>query len=652
MGTSASKPTPDMASKHKLEHHGAPVIDDEVLLIDKLKNAVIRNDENNAESPAFLPDCELMKLLSEHEIRLELEGDQNLRQKEGDISEVVRYIRERAPKTFAILVYIGYTEWMYGLWKSGFTDEMLPIASGSLLDILSRGELTPQQVSRRSLAGRVGYFEESQWIFTALAFDLGTFHYGAIDHRKRIPFMRKVLIDEGGFSIVWRTVVHKDYLVSNDDRLVLDKNYFVLRKKSKNMQPLSAEKITIGDHEEVHPLLALKELRTLSKAQSEEIGIKDSKSEANILEVMNDIDHPHLIHTIAHYTQNGKDYFLFPFATRGSLRKYWDDTTLPVVDAGYVRWLIGQMLGLAEAIRGLHRKKCRHGDLKPENILCFSTGGTGGDLRLVIADVGLAKIHAEITAQRHNTPTTTKAGTVMYSPPEYEYPNSAAPWSRLFDVWSLGCIFLEFMVWTLEGPSGLAGFRRSIAPENAQRRTFYTTSESKESVQLLSIRSDVTGRVEKLLKDKRCQGQTGLRRVLRLIADNMMVVALPEDGAAEAEEMAAIEPNSSVEDDEDTSNTPTAHVRVSASEKGPSVVIQRPTAIESEDNEKRRSKANDLVEKLQKIIKEIDDGITPALAPTVKEGKARSPLPRRQAHAGSTLGIPKPGRNSNQALQV
>lgn len=62
------------------EHRGRPVIDGEILL-DKLNNALIPkipNEGTDAMSPMFLPDSELMRLLSEHEIRLELKDDQNL----------------------------------------------------------------------------------------------------------------------------------------------------------------------------------------------------------------------------------------------------------------------------------------------------------------------------------------------------------------------------------------------------------------------------------------------------------------------------------------------------------------------------------------------------------------------------------------------
>ncbi|KAM7212507.1 hypothetical protein V8F06_012129 [Rhypophila decipiens] len=594
---------------------------DDIHLDKKLENAFICNDDLGPDSSptTFLPYCELMKLLSEHEIRLALEEGENM-------SKIVPYIREHAPKTFAILVYIGCTKWISGLWRADFMDDKLPIVNDDLFNILSRD--SRQSLNRVSeLRGQVRSFIQSQWLFTAVAYDLKSLKHREIDHRHRIPFLQKVEIDRGGFSVVWKTVLHKEYLLYDKEHL-----------------------ITIKGNAELHPVLALKELTTLSAAGREEIGIKDSLSEASILMVMNEINHTHLIHTIAHYTQNRKDYFLFPFATHGSLRKYWT-TKPPVVDARYVRWLIVQMLGLADAIRELHEKNCRHGDLKPENILCFSTEGTGGESEvptLVIADVGLAKIHEEITAKRYG-PTTTKAGTVMYSPPEYEYPNQAAPWSRLFDVWSLGCVFLEFVVWMLEGPDGLTKFRNSIAPESATpvRRTFYAPSGT-SPVESLIIRTEIGNCIDQLLKDKRASLKTGLRGVLRLIANEMIVVALPEDGAADANEIAAVTRRQhNVEENEEDVFHPSSVPERNSSQKGPGVTIRVPTGLAAADMQKRRIKTGELVKKLEKIVKEIDDGLIQALTPNGEEGEATSVPPRRQTPAGSGLEVPSPGKRQN-----
>jgi hypothetical protein len=42
--------------------------------------------------------------------------------------------------------------------------------------------------------------------------------------------------------------------------------------------------------------------------------------------------------------------------------------------------------------------------------------------------------------------------TKTYAPPEFELVDH--PCSRSFDIWSLGCVFLEFMCWLVQGGSG------------------------------------------------------------------------------------------------------------------------------------------------------------------------------------------------------
>lgn len=93
----------------------------------------------------------------------------------------------------------------------------------------------------------------------------------------------------------------------------------------------------------------------------------------------------------------------------------------------------------------------RHGDLKPENILRSTVPGTiVGTLR--VSDVGLARRHVLVTTNRR-FPSSTEFGTTAYEPPEAVIMKNA-PRSRLYDIWSFGCIALEFVVWLVYGQTG------------------------------------------------------------------------------------------------------------------------------------------------------------------------------------------------------
>lgn len=103
------------------------------------------------------------------------------------------------------------------------------------------------------------------------------------------------------------------------------------------------------------------------------------------------------------------------------------------------------------------RRYGRHGDIKPENILWFKNGDIEGvhyeEGALVIADFGLTDLHRRAT--RSDIPAKLCTGTPTYEPPEIQL---GAPISRAYDIWSLGCTFLEFLTWLVCGWEVLAHF--------------------------------------------------------------------------------------------------------------------------------------------------------------------------------------------------
>lgn len=122
------------------------------------------------------------------------------------------------------------------------------------------------------------------------------------------------------------------------------------------------------------------------------------------------------------------------------------------------------MWGFAGAINMLHNStatgvtNCRPGDLKPENIVRHNDGDGLGTLQ--IADMGLTKVHDIVTRLR-NKPTVTVSGTDRYQRPETDlYPKR--PRSRAYDMWSMGCIYLEFIIWILYEPDELTRFNKSF----------------------------------------------------------------------------------------------------------------------------------------------------------------------------------------------
>ncbi|KAL0261310.1 hypothetical protein SLS55_005007 [Diplodia seriata] len=188
--------------------------------------------------------------------------------------------------------------------------------------------------------------------------------------------------------------------------------------------------------------------------------------------------HDHLTSAIAAFQKNGRYYFVFEWADGGSLQEFWENNKEPILSAALIQDVLEQLHGLADALVCLHGRGTgsekflesnpgddaghwRHGDLKPANILRFKCANLNPQKQvgtLQIADLGLARRHTVATRNRVE-PTSMRYGTVMYEGPEAHPMNAKSrPRSRLYDVWSMGCIMLEFTIWLLYGHKGLRAF--------------------------------------------------------------------------------------------------------------------------------------------------------------------------------------------------
>lgn len=155
---------------------------------------------------------------------------------------------------------------------------------------------------------------------------------------------------------------------------------------------------------------------------------------------------------------------LFPYA-ECNLRQYMGWVSFGEPKKETILWLLEQFRGLASAIHNIHdlssaegssntstlaippavgpeKKSGWHHDLKPENILHFSSKDSElGTWR--IADFGSGKVH---TYRSGSINTRSANGTLTYEPPEAK---SEGATSRPSDIWSLGCVFLELLIWTV-----------------------------------------------------------------------------------------------------------------------------------------------------------------------------------------------------------
>jgi serine/threonine protein kinase len=171
------------------------------------------------------------------------------------------------------------------------------------------------------------------------------------------------------------------------------------------------------------------------------------KKATETMRSMKSLDHEHLIEAIAVYEKGAKSperYFMFPWADRGNLRDFWRENDR---SKHKLAWALDQMKGLAHGLLKLHEQQNLHGDIKPQNILILFTQGDS-QLTLVIADVGIAKFHADNPSMRRD-----KRGIPRYGPPEMELKQDETP-SPKMDAWSMGCVLWEFVIWLVRGSQG------------------------------------------------------------------------------------------------------------------------------------------------------------------------------------------------------
>jgi len=163
---------------------------------------------------------------------------------------------------------------------------------------------------------------------------------------------------------------------------------------------------------------------------------------------------------------------MFPWAD-ANLMDFWTKEyphiENPVRDTSLAQWVSKVILGLAEGLQMIHGPEDskstepvfgRHGDLKPENILWFKGPGCD-DLGfptgvLQICDFGSADFHHKGTVELPAKDILSYTQT--YSAPECYTLKLNERISPSFDIWSLGCVLLQFVTWYMLGSKGLLEF--------------------------------------------------------------------------------------------------------------------------------------------------------------------------------------------------
>jgi len=346
-------------------------------------------------------------------------------------------------------------------------------------------------------------FEETQWQVLApfLSPDERRLpHHFKIPERAILPFIKwEKLPSTGGFGQMYRVEIHPDHHAFHDH-----------------------DDVKHSASSEQH-VFAVKELHSKNE--------HDFRREFEALRIVSKKRHKHLISLLASYEQQGCYHFIFPYAA-ADLYKYWKDHE-PKRDSTTALWLADQCEGLAMGLATIHRHHtfsarllstdtptnsevglsvprnsiliakpswsqlprlvcCRHGDIKPENILWFPDpvrGSTRGMGVLKITDFGTAEV-----AEKDETPWKRAPNSLMYCPPEVEVPLDGLLRTS-YDIWGLGCVFLEFAAWYFGGWKGIESFLDERLQVNNSFHQFRTGTfffvEQKGGVRTALVKSGV-----------------------------------------------------------------------------------------------------------------------------------------------------------------
>jgi serine/threonine protein kinase len=426
----------------------------------------------------FIPVDAIDRILTEQAIHEELDRSTDL--SAWDISLTSHKIWEHARKIFAILMSIGKGSLVSSFLNEGITDANLPIniPKGSSQQ---KEWITPIKSFGSWSSRELDDFRRVQWYFLSPIFTNARTQHYELDDNCVMPFIKDTEHEaqSGGFGDVWEVVIHPAH-----QKLFDSVSQFIsILNQSDGFQN---ENIPIA-------------LKRLHSRQYE-----DFKHEADMLTALAQKKHNHLIKLLATYKFRGQYHLMFPFAN-SNLRQYWEQKE-PHLSRENLNWWLKQMLGLASALCTIHNFRSatptnriihntsqpgyilgtremvmsrederygRHGDLKPENVLWFETTESAPDSLgiLQIADLGLGSFHR--LDSRSNIEAKRVGGSPTYVPPEYALD---LPISRAYDIWSLGCVFLEFVIWLLDGPKGLGKFaddRLIKAPDGVYDDSFF-----------------------------------------------------------------------------------------------------------------------------------------------------------------------------------
>ncbi|KAF2669738.1 hypothetical protein BT63DRAFT_425413 [Microthyrium microscopicum] len=393
-------------------------------------------------------------------------------------------------------------------------------------------------------------FYQEQWHFCLQRFELDVFEPRSIEDDRILPFVLKDSATRriGGFSEVVQASIPSE---------------FVTNHASEDMNSRNPGRLEIA-------------VKTLKRLPDRSYDIEaEWRREAMANKNINCLGHANIVKCLGAFRQRDEYHLVFEWADSGSLINYWEQNRHPEVNRSNLKEFLLQLRGIADALYQMHNtaipprdtrrsqkdsyndsaipviqidqethgfpsinidasehslhgnagdENWRHGDLKPENILVFSPiDQWPGTWKL--ADFGRAKRHKATTAQRQEV-TVERWATRRYEPPDLIIGDGSRSISRLYDIWSLGCVFFEAVIWLLYGYQEVDGLGRTTGGMSVEESPYWTR-RGRDGATVSQLISFWMSNIRR--KDPDCAENTALGDLLSLVQAKMLVIQLPSD---------------------------------------------------------------------------------------------------------------------------
>ncbi|TRX89298.1 hypothetical protein FHL15_009735 [Xylaria flabelliformis] len=461
---------------------------------EKIKLSLEHNQSNHGTKDGrFLPIDKLNLILSDESINALLLEEYSHKQEKDLPSKLQVYLSRRRILGILLFMYTTDLRLFDCFVDEDITDKDLPLTSmGSIDELRFRTRLGRENATmlKNWHDNDITLFYQYQPIFLAPFFDIQEkrlCNY-SLDEAIRLPWLRYEFKTRGGNGMVHQVEIHPSHHNFRCHQSSNSPLYFAL----KEIPAVDVDKYQ-------QELLALE--KTCVQMQKEK----------------------HLIKLLLTFQHGEKCYFLFEWAD-GNLWDYWtkypDGSQHATVNS---LWMARQCLGLATAVKRIHglatwqkerRDKLevrnedekewgRHGDIKPHNILWFSS--------------------YSVTRSRVS-PTSLDGCTELYRPPEMDIPGQRV--CSKYDIWSLGCVFLEFCTWWLRGLKSVQDFESQRATSDDSNEIFDEPKYFSISITNDGVEPKVKGIVLEWIKELRgyAKGDLFAEQMLDLIEYNMLVV--------------------------------------------------------------------------------------------------------------------------------